>query len=95
MDDAAFYAYAAPEPAGFAAAPVRPAHAHYHRELREFVLPYAAVAADAEPERRLLEFLEATYEAGAALGAWDRAALEREAPASARAHREHGGAPLH
>ena len=97
VDDAAFYAYAAPEPAGFSAAAMPP-DTHYHRDLRLFVLPYAAVRADADPERRLLEFLDATYEAGTALGAWDRAALEREDPAAAaaRAHPEqHGGAPLH
>jgi hypothetical protein len=81
MDDAAFYAYAAPEPAGFADAPVRPAEARYHRALREFILPYAAVRADAEPERRLMEFLETTYEAATELGGWDRAALERGEPA--------------
>ncbi|HSD21065.1 MAG TPA: DUF5996 family protein [Anaeromyxobacter sp.] len=97
VDDAAFYAYAAPEPPGFADAPVRPPEARYHRELREFVLPYAAVCADAEPEKRLLEFLETTYEAGAELGGWDRPALERGArgEVAAEGQREHGGAPLH
>ena len=76
---------------------MRPPEARYHRELREFVLPYAAVCADAEPEKRLLEFLETTYEAGAELGGWDRPALERGARAevAAEGQREHGGAPLH
>ena len=78
IDDAAFYAYAAPEPGGFPDAPIRPAAAHYHPGLHEFVLPYAAVQGDADPDRRLLEFFESAYEAGIELGAWDRAALERE-----------------
>jgi hypothetical protein len=38
----AFYAYAYPEPAGFAAARVAPAVALYHPTLREHLLPYRA-----------------------------------------------------
>lgn len=79
VDDASFYAYAAPEPPGFAEARVIPAAARYHPELREFVLPYAAVRADPHPAERLLEFCESAYAAGAELGQWDRAALERSA----------------
>jgi len=75
--DAAFYAYAAPEPAGFSAAHVEPAKAFYSAELKEFLLPYEAVRTDASPEKALMRFLETTYEAGATLGRWDRAALER------------------
>jgi hypothetical protein len=77
--DASFYAYAAPEPSGFADARVIPAAARYHPELREFVLPYAAVRADPSPAERLIEFCESAYAAGAELGEWDRAALERTA----------------
>jgi hypothetical protein len=55
------------------------------------------VCAAAEPGKRLLEFLETTYEAGAELGGWDRPTLERGAPAegAVEGQREHGGAPLH
>lgn len=74
---AAFYSYAYPEPAGFAEAPVRPAEAFYHPELREFLLPYDAVRQSASPDDTLLEFLQTTYEASANLAGWDRAALER------------------
>jgi hypothetical protein len=96
FDDAAFYAYAAPEPPGFPSAPVRPPEASYHPALKEFVLPYAAVCAEAEPEKRLLEFLETTYDAGVELGGWDRPALERGAPAAAGEEQaEQSGAPLH
>jgi hypothetical protein len=75
--DASFYAYAAPEPAGFADARVQPAQAAYSPDLKEFLLPYEAVRTAASPEKALMSFLESTYEAGATLGKWDRTALER------------------
>jgi hypothetical protein len=74
---AAFYSYAYPEPTGFAAAPVKPAAAFYSADLREFVLPYDVVRQAKSPDATLLEFLQTTYEAGANLASWDRAALER------------------
>ena len=73
----AFYSYAYPEPSGFAQAPLRPREAFYSIELREFVLPYDAVRTSASPDETLLDFLQSTYEAAAALAGWDRAALER------------------
>ena len=72
-----FYAYAAPEPAGFGKAPVRPAGASYNTTLSEFVLPYDDVRQAASPRAALLDFCESTYDAAASLGQWDRAALER------------------
>jgi hypothetical protein len=72
-----FYAYAAPEPGGFREAPVRPVEAFYHPQLKEFLLPYQLVRTAANPREKLLEFLQSTYDAGAKLGKWDRAALER------------------
>jgi uncharacterized protein DUF5996 len=74
---AAFYSYAYPEPAGFAAVRPAPAAAFYSSEMREFFLPYDAVRESAAPDETLLEFLQTTYEAAANLGGWDRAALER------------------
>jgi hypothetical protein len=73
----AYYSYAYPEPAGFAQAVVSPAEAFYSRDLREFILSYAAVRESATPDQTLLAFLQTTYEAAATLGAWDRHALER------------------
>jgi hypothetical protein len=73
----AFYSYAYPEPAGFAAARVRPEAAFYSRDLHEFLLPYDAVRTAASPDETLLDFLQSTYEAAAELGKWDRVALER------------------
>jgi hypothetical protein len=73
---AAFYTYAAPEPAGFKTAQVRPAKAFYS-PLSEFLLMYDDVRQSTEPEKLLMEFLQSTYEAGANLGNWARAELER------------------
>jgi hypothetical protein len=73
---AAFYAYGAPEPAGFKTAQVRPEKAFYS-PLGEFLLMYDDVRQSTEPEKLLMEFLQSTYEAGANLGNWPRAELER------------------
>ncbi|MCU1343671.1 MAG: hypothetical protein JWN92_3094 [Candidatus Acidoferrum typicum] len=79
MKDAAFYTYAAPEPAGFGDRAVRPAKAFYSKQMSEFFLLYDDVRAAASPRNALLEFCQSTYEAGADLGRWDRANLERSA----------------
>ncbi|MGH7664510.1 MAG: DUF5996 family protein [Gemmatimonadaceae bacterium] len=77
MQEAAFYAYAYPEPAGLAKAGVRPSGAYYSRELSEFVIPYEEVRKANSPDQALLQFLESSYEAAAELAGWDRGALER------------------
>jgi hypothetical protein len=76
VDYPAFYAYAYPEPPGFAAAHVRPDGAFYSADYREFVLPYDVVRDSPRPDDALLEFFESTYAAAADLGHWNRAALE-------------------
>jgi hypothetical protein len=75
---AAFYSYTAPEPPGFREAPVRPAGAHYDAQLGEFLLMYDDVRTAPSPSVALLEFCQTTYDAGATLGRWDRASLERQ-----------------
>ena len=75
-EEGAFYAYAYPEPEGFADRPVRPSAAYYSRENGQFLLPYEAVRADSDPDGALLHFFQDTYEAAADLGHWDRSALE-------------------
>ncbi len=72
IDEAAFYAYAYPAPDGFADASIRPDAAWFDKDFGEFILPYAVVRESADPGSTLLEFLESTYEAAAALGGWDR-----------------------
>ncbi len=71
-----FYAYAYPEPPGFRTAEGLPAGASFHEGLSEYVMPYEAVRTAADPEGLLTDFLQATYEAAADAGKWDRRALE-------------------
>jgi hypothetical protein len=79
--EAAFYSYTAPEPAGLAATvaegKIRPAQTFYNAELKEFFLLYEDVRTAVPPEQALMDFCQTTYEAGAGLAGWDRAALER------------------
>ena len=77
LPEPVFYAYAYPQPAGFAQAAVAPVSASYNTAFGEFLLPYDAVRQAAKPDDLLLEFLQSSYEAAADLGGWDRAALER------------------
>lgn len=81
--DAAFYAYAVPAPEGYGQQIVRPAEAYFHQGLGEFILMYDVVRRAASPRAMLLEFLQSSYEAGANLAGWDRAALERPEEAAA------------
>ena len=73
----AFYSYTTPEPAGFKTYGVAPKPAFYHQGIGEFLLMYDDIRTSAAPAVELTDFLETTYEAGAILGKWDRAALER------------------
>ncbi|MEO8398041.1 MAG: DUF5996 family protein [Chloroflexota bacterium] len=75
--EAAFYAYHTPEPDGYKTAAVQPSAAFYSAALGEYLLPYSAIHRTGTPEADLLAFLQSTYEAGATLAQWDRAALER------------------
>lgn len=77
IDEAAFYAYAVPEPAGLKDVKPRPEASYYHSGLGEFILPYEAVRTAASPDQAIRHFVDSTYDAAAALAKWDRAALER------------------
>ena len=72
----AFYALQYPMPEGYARARVRPAGAVWSEASRVFLLPYEACR-EHDTAAQLLELCQSTYEAGANLAAWDRAALER------------------
>lgn len=72
-----FYAYAYPQPKGFASAKIRPQTATYRTDVSEFVLPYDDMRKNRSPDSALLEFAQSTYEAAAELGGWDRSSLER------------------
>lgn len=75
--EAAFYAYAVPEPEGLKQASIEPPAAYYHQEFGEFILPYEAVRTSPDPAAALRAFIDTTYDRAATLGRWDRAALER------------------
>ena len=76
VNEPVFYAYAAPEPGGFARAPVQ-SPARYDESFHEFFLPYQAVRASSDPDATLTAFLESTYGAAANLASWPREELER------------------
>ena len=79
--EAAFYSYTTPEPAGLAETvnqgKILPAKTFYSSEMKEFFLLYDDVRQAPSAEKALMDFCQTTYEAGATLGGWDRAALER------------------
>ncbi len=77
VQEPAFYAYAAPEPPGFAAARVEPQAAQYHQEISNFILPYESARTAADPDEMVLEFFQSAYEAAADLAGWERAELDR------------------
>lgn len=70
IDEAAFYAYAYPMPAGLPQCRVEPAEATWDEGLGEFILPYAAVRGAADPDAVLMQFLESTFAAAARLLDW-------------------------
>jgi hypothetical protein len=70
VDEAVFYAYAVPAPAGFGEARVHPPEARYSSSLCEFLLSYDIVRRTGDPAGTLLEFMDSTYEAAARLAGW-------------------------
>jgi Family of unknown function (DUF5996) len=74
-----FYSYAVPEPPGYRDAAV-PNGATYSQQFGEFLLPYDVVQSADQPDELLSQFLQATYDAAATLGGWDRELLEHRPP---------------
>ena len=72
VDDAAFYAYAYPQPDGFADAKVAPDSAWYDKDFSEFILMYESVRQSDDPASTLMQFLQTTYDAAATLGNWEK-----------------------
>ena len=70
FDEAAFYAYAYPTPDALADRSLPLDGAFWHRDLGEFILPYAKVRDAADPEAMLHRFLHSTFEAAAELLDW-------------------------
>ncbi len=72
----AFYAYAAPHPAGLEEARIQPAAAGWNQQIGEFILLYDDVRKAQDPAAALQAFFDSVYTAAAERGHWDRAALE-------------------
>ncbi|MGW2662467.1 DUF5996 family protein [Nocardia tengchongensis] len=72
-----FYSYTAPEPAGLADQPLRPAQAHWvaSGSGHSAYLPYDDVRAGADPVATALDFFQSAYEAGSSLARWDAVGL--------------------
>ena len=75
-EEAAFYAYGYPSPAGLAQRPIKPDDARWDVAMGEFILPYAAVRGADDPAAMLRAFLQSGYEAVADELGWDRPVLE-------------------
>jgi hypothetical protein len=74
--EAMFYSYAVPQPPALPGQSVRPAAALFSATMKEFLLPYEDVRRSSDPVGAILEFAQSTYDAGATLAGWDRAALK-------------------
>lgn len=75
-DEGAFYAYAYPEPEGYAGYVTEAGGVVFNQGNGLYLLPYEDVRSAPDPDGKLLQFLQSTYEAAAETGHWDRAALE-------------------
>ena len=75
-EEGAFYAYAYPEPDGFADYPVGPKGRTSALSSSSSCCPTRRPAPRPDPDRAVAEFLHTTYEAAADHGQWDRSALE-------------------
>lgn len=74
--EAALFCYAYPKPAGFEHAAIAPPAAFWSEEMGEFMLRYEDLRSAPSPRAAIAAFLESAYDAGAALGGWDRAVLD-------------------
>ena len=84
FEEAAFYAYAYPTPVALSVKPVEPEAAFWHRDLREFLLPYAAVRAAPNPDAELQRFLHSTFASAAGLLDWPAGLVIDETPSFGR-----------
>ena len=76
IDAPAFYAYAAPEPLGFAEDQCFRT-AFYNPPSKEFILMVDDIRYTENPDQMILDFLQSTYDLGANLAKWIRPDLEQ------------------
>jgi hypothetical protein len=84
FEEAAFYAYAYPTPVALSVQQVEPPAAFWHRDLREFLLPYAALRDARDPDAELQRFLHSTFAAAAGLLDWPAGLVIDEMPTFGR-----------
>jgi hypothetical protein len=72
LGEAAFYAYAYPEPPDYKEFGIMPKQAYYNEVLRLFILPYKAVQNSEFPQKLILDFYESTFKAASVLANWDK-----------------------
>jgi hypothetical protein len=77
---AIFYGYIYPQPAGCETISLAPPDAVWSTALREWILPYEAVRAAADPAAALSAFLDAIYGVCGSAGGWNHAELSYTAP---------------
>ncbi len=70
---AAFYAYAHPAPAGFAAATLSPPSAHWNATLGEYVLDWVDVCSSVDPHAAGVEFARSAFRHACVVCNWDPA----------------------
>lgn len=68
---AAFYAYAHPAPAGFAAATLSPAAARWEPVLGEYILDWEDIRASSNPHALALEFARSAFRHACTVCEWD------------------------
>jgi hypothetical protein len=73
LDEAMFFAYIYPEPAGFKETTISPSSARYDPKLGELLLPYADVRATPAPEQTILSFFDSAYATASRLAQWNPA----------------------
>jgi len=76
LTEAAFYCYLYPEPEGYRITEIEPKEAYYLEQRGEFILSYADVQKSDDSEKKLLSFLNSTYELGARMAEWNAALVE-------------------
>jgi len=74
-EEAAFYAYAHPAPAGFAAATLAPPAVHWEGALGEYVLDWGDVCSATDPHSAALEFCHSAFRHACVVCDWNPALL--------------------
>jgi hypothetical protein len=75
-----FYGYIFPQPPRAETLPIGPPAASWSDTFKEWVLPYDAVRASADPTAELRSFLDALYAQCVGAAGWDRDLLSYVAP---------------